>query len=288
VKVHTSNNSETFGLLVIGELGEFANKSLQSMLQSGVKRFCYLSDSVGDKWIRAQLADANGIKLCRHFNAVIDTEVTGLGPEGDYVEFGEKKFFLLKILKWLLIKDMWQSHSELDFVIFSDFDVAWKSTPNLRKIFEDSSKAFLAIQDDSRNSNDRFFCPGIMIWRKSPRAIMILDEIDQFQKSRIDEGEWLPDDKALNFYLKQNGLYELVIPLPDEEYVIGHRLLHLMLGIGKFKLRKMTAFHANYAKGNDLKLKFINASQINTFSLKRFYFIALLLLTKLRLRIFRI
>lgn len=154
--------------------------------------------------------------MCRHFNAEIDTEVTGLGPEGDYVEFGEKKFFLLMILKWLLIKDMWQSHSELDFVIFSDLDVAWRSTPNLRKIFEDSSKALLAIQDDSRNSNDRFFCPSIMVWRKSSRTIVILDEIYQFQKSRIDEGEWLPDDKALNFYLKQNGLYELVIPLPDE------------------------------------------------------------------------
>jgi len=37
--VNTSSNHETFGLLVIGELGEFANKSLQSMLKSGVKRF---------------------------------------------------------------------------------------------------------------------------------------------------------------------------------------------------------------------------------------------------------
>jgi len=117
---------------------------------------------------------------------------------------------------------------------------------------------------------------------------MILDEIYQFQKSRVDEGEWLPDDKALNFYLKQNGLYELVIPLPVEEYVIGHRLLHLMLGIGKFNLRKMTAFHANDAQGNDLKLKFINASQLNESSLKRFYFIASLILTKLKLRVLRI
>jgi len=155
--VNTSSNHETFGLLVIGELGEFANKSLQSMLKSGVKRFCYLSDSVGDKWIRAQLADTNGIQICRHSNAEIDSQVTGLGPEGDYVEFGEKKFFLLMILKWLLIKDMWRFHSELDFVIFSDLDVAWKRTPSLRKIFTDDSKAFLAIQDDSRNSDDRFF-----------------------------------------------------------------------------------------------------------------------------------
>jgi len=127
-----------------------------------------------------------------------------------------------------------------------------------------------------------------MIWRKSPRAIMILDQMYQFQKSRIDEGEWLPDDKALNAYLKHNGLYDLVKPLPVEEYVIGHRFLHLMLGIGKFKLRKMTAFHANYAQGNSLKLRFINASQLNVFSLKRFYFIASLLLAKLKSRMSRI
>jgi len=219
------------GVLVIGKLPNFSSLSLKSISDIGTRRVCYIADENGTNWIENQGLHFPKLQLCRHNSSRIALEIKSLGDEGSYVEFGQKKFFLLMILKWLLILDMWKQHEELNFVLFSDLDVAWRKNINLKHLSTLDEARVLAIQDDSPDKNRIYYCPGIMLWKKSPISEKLIRDVYDYQRSEILQGNVFPDDKALNLYLNKESLHHLVTSLDSTEFVIGHRFPFLMAGI---------------------------------------------------------
>ena len=262
------------GVLVIGELPEFSDLSLKSMANVGINRICFVADKNGSDWISRKSFELSEVLFCRHENLEITREVASLGDEGGYVEFGEKKFFLLMILKWLLILDMWKRHRDLEFSLFSDLDVAWRKNIEPKDLSELKGEKVLAIQDDSRGKDRVFYCPGIMIWRKTPNSEKLIKNIYEFQRDEILLGQVLPDDKALNFYLNKESLHHLVTTLNRKLFVIGHRFPYLMAGVKGFRIRKVVAFHANYARGSKVKNFYLKASLIHPGNPLRIFYLA--------------
>ena len=252
------------GVLVIGDLPEFSDLSLKSMANVGITRICFVADKNGSDWISRKSFELPTVLFCRHENLEINREVASLGDEGGYVEFGEKKFFLLMILKWLLILDMWQCHRNLEYSLFTDLDVAWRKNIELKDLRELKGEKVLAIQDDSRGKDRVFYCPGIMIWRKTPNSEKLIKNIYEYQRHEILLGQVLPDDKALNFYLNKESLHHLVTTLNRKKFVIGHRFPYLMAGVKGFRMRNVIAFHANYTKGSVVKKLYIKGALLNS------------------------
>lgn len=262
------------GVLVIGELPEFSDLSLKSMANVGITRICFVADKNGSDWISRKSFELPKVLFCHHENLEITREVAGLGDEGGYVEFGEKKFFLLMILKWLLILDMWKQHTSLELSLFSDLDVAWRKNIELKDLSELKGEKVLAIQDDSRGKDRVFYCPGIMIWRKTPNSEKLIKNIYEYQRDEILLGQVLPDDKALNFYLNKESLHHIVTTLHSKQFVIGHRFPYLMAGVKGFRIRKVVAFHANYARGSKVKNFYLKASLIHPGNPLRLFYLA--------------
>lgn len=254
------------GILVIGELPIFSLLSLQSMAEVGFRKVCYVSDQKGEGWLKKSAADIKGIHLCKHENSKILDEISRLGLEGGYVSFGNSKFFLLMILKWLLIIDMMAVHATSKYVLYSDLDVIWRQRPNSDDIFISKPEATLAIQDDSTFDGRRFFCPGIMFWKNSGDSKEFIKAIFEFQKKEIENGTDMPDDKALNYVVQSEELFHKVIPLDKKTFIIGHRFPYLMSGINGFRLRNAIAFHANYVSGSQLKQTYMRGALSRPFS----------------------
>jgi hypothetical protein len=132
----------------------------------------------------------------------------------------------------------------------------------------------LAIQDDSRGKDRVYYCPGIMLWKKSSYSERLLIDVYKYQRNEIINGQVLPDDKTLNFYLNEKSLYHLVTTLDKTEFIIGHRFPFLMAGKNGFKLRRTVAFHANYAKGSKVKNLYLKEALINSGSPMRLLYLA--------------
>jgi hypothetical protein len=269
------------GVLVIGQLPKFSEISFESLRNTGISKICFIADSEGKKWILDKGANPGNIRLCEHKNLRINAEIGKLGKSSMYVNFGEKKFYMLMILKWLLILDMWNQHRDMKVVLFSDLDVYWKRAPKIEEIFPSESDAFLAIQDDSRGDSRKYYCPGIMFWRRSQDSKKTIENIFRFQRSEILKGRIIADDKALNMYLKEKNLYRRIIALESTEFIIGHRFPYLMLGIKGYRFRKFNAFHANYTKGEKNKLKYLQIVSKKTFNLQRYLYLSWFLWNRL-------
>lgn len=261
------------GILVIGELPFFSLLSLQSMAKVGFGNVCYVSDQKGDEWLRTSASEVKGIHFCKHENSKILDEISRLGLEGGYVSFGNSKFFLLMILKWLLIIDMMAVHATSKYVLYSDLDVIWRQRPSADDIFMSRSEATLAIQDDSTFDGRTYFCPGIMFWRNSGESKELIKAIFEFQKKEIENGTDMPDDKALNYVIQSEDLFQKVIPLDKKTFIIGHRFPYLMGGINGFRLRKFVAFHANYVSGSQLKYRYMRGALNRPFNPLRIFYL---------------
>jgi hypothetical protein len=157
-------------------------------------------------------------------------------------------------LKWQVLIESISESKEIGWVTFSDLDVFWKSSPSFEASKLQNQEKSFAIQKDFAKERI-FYCPGIMIWNKDMLALDVLHEIQTFHEKLIKEDETIPDDKAINRWLIMNDNISRMFELDEYKFVIGHRILFLLLGQKKYKLKNLIAFHANYANGIDVKFR---------------------------------
>ena len=281
-KTLTESNKYSCALLVLGDLGEPAKISLSSIGNIQADSVCAIADDIGRKWLISNSSKEIINRICLHSNSKIESILKSLEQNNEYVAFGNPRFFKLMILKWLLILDIFEKHN-YHACIYTDLDVYWRKSakPTYLKFME--SEKISLIQNDSLIDGSReFFCPGIMFWKNDNRSLTAIKEIYEIQKSKIDAGESFPDDKALNLWIQIQTNRNLVDFLPSKLYVIGHRMMWLMLGIKKFSLKNTVAFHGNYSVGLKQKTELMKAARVSYYSPMRVYYFLLQLKRKFK------
>ena len=132
---------------------------------------------------------------------------------------------------------------------------SWRSNPISPFYGEPDENKVLAIQKDFSGSGRRFYCPGIMFWKRTQIGIEVLEKVSKYHLTQLEFDSLLPDDKAINQWLSMEENSKHLIELDERSYIIGHRLLQLMAGSAGYKLERFTAFHANYVKGLPKKVR---------------------------------
>jgi hypothetical protein len=249
----SASAEEHFCVLVIGDPGRLGFLSLQSMFSTHPVKICALVDSLGSFWIDKFEADTDA-HICKHQIQPEHTWVLADSlSELTYESFGSPKFFRLMYLKWVILQECIKENSHGRYLIFSDLDVVWfQKLQNYLHDF-DSSSAKFALQDDSTNARN-YFCPGIMIWKKTIEAQISLNMIQDFHYNELTTNPFLPDDKAINKWLALDQNDKDLYVLPRHGFIIGHRIYKLLLGVSGYQFSRLIAFHANYSIGSAEKI----------------------------------
>ncbi len=268
MNVEKYKNQEThFSILVIGKPSSEAFIGLRSIYSIQNVRVCALADEAGRIWCK-EISDQYHWTICLHqIPTSYDWVLEEFKETTDYREFGDKKFFRLMFLKWVLVSQCLNEKQQTNFIVFSDLDVLWNKNPTglVNEFAIDSS--LLALQDDSNNSRE-YFCPGIMIWKVNYSSNKILEEIMEFHLKELQRDPYLPDDKALNKWIKTSNNRKYVFNLPANQFVIGHKFLNLLFDKDPYTINDICAFHANYTIGHHykyLKMKLIERSGLANF-----------------------
>jgi hypothetical protein len=251
-------------LLVVGDLGPVGLQSLSSMAVLDLHKICVISDDLGEAWLVQNVPDIHKEKLCFHSNPDISTILQRFENNTYYAGFGTNKFIEIMVLKWLLLLDIFRKHPLFQFVIYSDLDVIWATSPTEEvQVFLNSAKPF-AIQEDFNNKTGRiFYCPGIMFWRNSTVSRDILKELVGIHNNSSSIGTPMPDDKVLNGLIVSKNLFLNLHVLPRNQFVIGHRIIDLVAQIRGFKLEDIICYHANYSTSERIKLSRMSASLLS-------------------------
>ena len=242
-----------FAILAIGGMGRAARMSLDGILNQKPKLICCLADKKGKDWVSA---NSRGFPICFHspesnhqYAAADDFEL------GHLQTFGQESFVRLTPYKWDLIASSLRGHPESKGVMFSDLDVYWF------KCYEQEDFGFSSVNDHVfaqkdffRYSQKKHFCTGIMYWPNRAENVALLREMSTAHKDLIFQGNLVPDEPFFNEYLGVQKNDNKVTELSEKQYVIGHKLLKLLL-TKRFSTKGISAFHANYLYGD--KEKFI-------------------------------
>ena len=235
-----------FCLLVFGNMGAPGIISFKSILEVNRARVCVLANISGRNWIESILESVDGkSRICFH-EPDSDMKMKLLNSKS-YSEFGSKNFAEITFLKWdLLLQTL--NENDQNIIVFSDLDVYWKRDPSyeLKSLLVGSKNA--AIQQDFNKLGSKF-CTGIMAWKNTILSKKLISEIRQFNLEILVKNPSLTDENALNSWYKRSKSKDYFIFLPTEKFIIGHRIIHLILGISGFNLKKFVAFHANYCIG---------------------------------------
>jgi hypothetical protein len=254
--IPNSNPNFVIALLIIGDLGESAAISLESLVRLGASRLCVLSDGAGELWIKKYLKVYKLPQLCLHHPKESDLTALDLkfAESNKYSNFGSESFIKLTVFKWFLIRESMRTHSDTDATLFSDLDVFWTRLPS-QVYFENRSSSYLAlIQDDSpRHTAKEHFCTGVMYWKNSKESEKILLELFENQKKDIKLGKLVPDEPTFNRWFKKSNRPRGIEPLFKNEVVIGHRFVDLCMRRNSFDFKDFSAFHANYVVGENRK-----------------------------------
>ncbi len=242
-----------FCLLIIGDPGELAAISLKSLILTGPNKICALVDNAGEYWLENFTQNTNW-KFCLHqIQAQNSWVLDNFDSKSDYEIFGSDKFFRLMYLKWIVIKECFTEVESVKYLIFTDLDVYWsRHVSNGLEDFLESDYLF-ALQNDSTASR-QYYCPGIMIWKKSTSSYKTLIEIMEFHRKQLNEDPSLADDKAINRWLELSNNRSYLYVLPADMFVIGHRVYDLLFQKSGYGLKQLIAFHANYCIGPSQKL----------------------------------
>lgn len=267
-----------FCVLIVGDPGYLGRLSLLSMFDCSPSRVCALVDNLGSAWID-KLEQDFSVKVCKHHISENHSWVLeNMESELDYENFGSSKFFRLMFLKWIILQECMQENLEGGYLIYSDLDVLWVRTLKYLLSEFSNSLADFALQNDSSKFR-QFFCPGIMIWKKSDGAKNTLINIKEYHYNALQVDPYLPDDKAINRWLLEGKNLSTMFVLPRQQFVIGHRIYQLLLESAGFKLSNIVAFHANYSIGPKekiLKIQAVTKSLQNNYS-RYFYFCKLVI-----------
>ena len=242
-----------FCSLVIGDPGEIAALSLKSLILTNPNKICILVDHKGKIWIE-KFTQNNLWEFCIHeihnqYSWVLDD----FDSDSNYEIFGSKKFFRLMYLKWVVLKECLADSEPSKYLIFTDLDVYWSRDvgEGLRDFLQSDYE--FALQNDSSASR-LYYCPGIMVWKKTSAGLKTLTSLMEFHQKQLIEDPCLPDDKAINRWLELSNNRRYLYVLPSTNFVIGHRLYHLLLQKSGYRLEKFIAYHANYCIGQYHKL----------------------------------
>lgn len=268
------------GILAIGNLGLLGSLSLKSIRNLGSKKIHAMADQPGRIWLQKQVKKLNLEVEFYEPPVEIAKKLDGFESE-NYSKFGEAKFFQLMYLKWILIESALKSDPDIDFLIFTDLDVLWNHSLEdcVDDIFSqaDTSVAGQLDWNSKLDGSSKFLCPGIMIWRNSSTSLMTLEEIRKFHLKKILQNSDFPDDKAINAWMSKDQNVDRITFLSPKEFVIGHRILELLMEKNDFEVRRYRAFHANYCKGPARKILRIKLVSLST-NHKSFRFVALFII----------
>jgi hypothetical protein len=170
--------------------------------------------------------------------------------------------------KWLVLKEAMRLSGFDSVVIFTDLDVYWARSPETSLSSLMKSKTLFSVQQDVKSGNDKvFLCPGIMAWKTNARAYEVLESLRSSHEVLLKTNPTMPDDKALNLWASREENFELFSLLSRKEYVIGHRIIYLLLGLGGYKIGSMVAYHANYVVGITGKAQLLRFASTRKYNL---------------------
>jgi len=258
----------SYAILAIGELGSMGLLALESIHKLGYSEIHAMADAPGKEWLLESFKDKEVSFKFYELPEAIGMTLHSFGND-KYTKFGESKFFQLMYLKWILISSVLQSDSLSDYVVFTDLDVLWGRSIEdcLDRVFSDENINLAGQLDWNTKSSQtsNYLCPGIMIWKKSESSVTMLKDIRSFHELKLRQDINFPDDKAINEWIRQGENQKKVTFLLPSEFVIGHRILDLLLHRSDFEVLKFRAFHADYCTGASRKLfrmKLISTSRI--------------------------
>ena len=235
-------------LLVVGNLGESGKFSLQSIIDLTPKRICYVADKQGESWIRSiiNFNKLSNVLFCRHIVPSSTFDSLGITQIESHRVFGTEEFIKITPLKWTIISQVIEKHTDVDLIVFSDLDVIWFNF--LTEYFK-KQDGILAQNDFRPITNEKYFCTGIMYWFPTVMNGELCEKIYEFQTNKILQGELIPDEIAFNQYIEKVNLLDKIKSLPIDNFVIGHRAKALLRSRNQV-LRSASAFHANYFVGD--------------------------------------
>lgn len=248
-------------ILAFGNLGKASKRSLLSIRNLSPTHIYVMCDSAGKQWTQQLVAE---FKNC-HF-IFLHPKKTTLAKimlesldNPSYAHFGQERFIRITTLKWTLLYEV-LTKTEAAWVLFTDLDVVWTTRAN--KLFYDFPKQFnIAIQDDTpKKRTNPYFCTGIMLWRKNDWSVETVAHLEKFQITSLQSGILQPDEPTFNKFFQSNEKDRIwILTLPPSEFVIGHRYFRIF---SPENFRKVSAFHANYVKGERNKLRRIRAFEL--------------------------
>jgi hypothetical protein len=238
-----------FCIVVYGDLGKAGIISLRSILNLPNSRICAMTDQQGKSWIELNLGN-KGKDICYH--TVKSSNLVFSLKSNGYANFGTENFAHVMTLKWTLIKESLLENDNLGLVIYTDLDIYWRKVPDKNLAFFTDTHKFAAFQDDSNQFGTKF-CAGIMIWKNLEYSIILLDELQNYNYELLKINPKITDENALNNLCRTKLGFDYFMSLPGNDFVIGHKLLHLLLKIKPFNFKSFTAFHANYCIGLEQK-----------------------------------
>lgn len=213
-----------------------------------------MANELGKTWVDSILNSVDKeVKVCFHNIGVPLPLSSG---KNRYSNFGTNNFARSVLLKWELIQ---QSLSENDssFVVFSDLDVVWMQSPDMGDIFFKDPTKLVAFQEDFSDKGSKF-CTGIMIWKNTAVACKILEDIQKYNLKLLETNPLATDENAVNSWAKRNTEKEFFYYLNRYQYVIGHKIISLILNLKPYSFKFFTAVHANYFLGLNQKFHILN------------------------------
>ncbi len=252
-----------FCILVFGNLGEAGSISLRSLVDLPDIKICAMVDHIGRKWIESVLDAKSQQLFCYHLLSKPATFIES--RDIDYSNFGTSRFASLTTFKWKLIKESLVEQKDDDYVVFTDLDIFWRRKPHLELSFLEDKHRCAVFQDDSNESGTKF-CTGIMVWKNTVLSRKLLDKVNHYNIQLLKTSPRATDENAVNNLYRSSVEFNHFSSLPIKEYVIGHKLMQLILNRYPYRFDSFTAFHANYCVGLDKKTFLLRIASTNELS----------------------
>lgn len=262
-------------MLIINKVEKLPQLSLESIL--GVTTENILIGYIDEKDI---LHLPNNPRIS-FIDLTLIERISNFESSSGYVDFSRASFYKLVQYKWVLLK--YAASLKSDYLIFSDFDVFWNSSPIqvLQDTFVNRPEINVQIQSYTSSPSREELCMGFVAFRNNDSLLETLEELSTHHRLSLSDDAYTGDDNVIsNLYNSEMEFRSKVESLPQSTFPTGNLVntfstRNLFPGLTPYK---PYIFHANFVIGTRKKIllleTFIHASQFG----KRNY------LPKLRVR----
>jgi hypothetical protein len=273
----------TLCTLIFGELNPMVQIHLNNLSKAQPTKICIGLSKKSSPLLFEALKIINP-KPCLHF---IEEDANSSGILSDFpleneitYSYNHRQFAVINLFKWTFLLNVLDTHSDSEFLLFTDFDVIWLQGIPIFDFLQISQNSGISTQLDKTNSGSLVHCTGIIFMLNRPSNIELISEVFRQQLKHIKNGDYLYYDQvAFNNYVAEFSPSIKVGFLSPENYVIGSSAIKMVFKSRNKMAKDLIAFHANYAVGH--RSKFLIMISIRKIFQGYFYYRILLLVISL-------